>query len=53
VVTVCRTDKRSASAAAVLRDAGFDPDVLRGGMEAWNKALLPVERRTFDGKPGS
>jgi len=53
LVTVCRTDKRSASAANVLREAGLDPEVLRGGMEAWNKALLPVERRTFDGKRGS
>jgi uncharacterized membrane protein YdjX (TVP38/TMEM64 family)/rhodanese-related sulfurtransferase len=50
VVTVCRTDKRSASAAALLREAGFDTDVLRGGMEAWNKALLPVDRNTGDGK---
>jgi uncharacterized membrane protein YdjX (TVP38/TMEM64 family)/rhodanese-related sulfurtransferase len=44
VVTVCLTDKRSACAAAVLREAGFDPHVLRGGMQAWNEALLPVER---------
>ena len=43
-VAVCKTDKRSASAAVVLREAGFDADVLRGGMEAWNKAFLPVER---------
>jgi uncharacterized membrane protein YdjX (TVP38/TMEM64 family)/rhodanese-related sulfurtransferase len=44
VVTVCRTDKRSASAAVVLRDAGFDAEVLRGGMEEWNRSLLEVER---------
>jgi rhodanese-related sulfurtransferase len=44
VVAVCRTDKRSTSAAAMLREAGFDIHVLRGGMEAWNKALLPIER---------
>jgi uncharacterized membrane protein YdjX (TVP38/TMEM64 family)/rhodanese-related sulfurtransferase len=43
VVTVCRTDKRSASAATLLRDAGFEIEVLRGGMEAWNQALLDVE----------
>jgi uncharacterized membrane protein YdjX (TVP38/TMEM64 family)/rhodanese-related sulfurtransferase len=44
VVTVCRTDRRSASAAAVLRQAGFDTEVLRGGMEAWSQARMPVER---------
>jgi uncharacterized membrane protein YdjX (TVP38/TMEM64 family)/rhodanese-related sulfurtransferase len=52
VITVCRTDKRSASAAALLRESGFDTDVLRGGMEAWNKALLPVERNVVDEKLG-
>lgn len=35
VVLVCRTDRRSASAAALLRDAGYrHVHVLRGGMEA-------------------
>ena len=43
VVLVCRTDKRSASASALLRDAGFrDLRVLRGGMEQWNRSGLPV-----------
>jgi len=38
LVLVCRTDKRSATAAAILRDAGIgDVRVLRGGMEAWNR----------------
>jgi len=37
VILVCRTDKRSADAAASLRAAGFrDVRVLRGGMERWN-----------------
>jgi len=45
VILVCRTDKRSARAAALLRDAGLhDVRVLRGGMEAWNRAGRPVER---------
>jgi len=45
VVLVCRTDKRSATAATLLRDAGFrDIGVLRGGMEQWNEKGLPVER---------
>jgi uncharacterized membrane protein YdjX (TVP38/TMEM64 family)/rhodanese-related sulfurtransferase len=39
VVVVCRTDKRSAKAAELLRDAGFsDIAVLKGGMEAWRAA---------------
>lgn len=46
VVVVCRTDKRSAHAAAVLRGAGFrDVQVLRGGMERWNHLGLPVDGR--------
>jgi rhodanese-related sulfurtransferase len=43
LVVVCRTDKRSASAAALLREAGFhDVQVLRGGMERWNQRGLPT-----------
>lgn len=43
VVLVCRTDKRSASAAALLEEAGFRViTVLRGGMVRWNEAGLPV-----------
>ena len=35
---VCRTDKRSAKAAELLRRAGFaDVTILRGGMEEWNR----------------
>ena len=46
LVVVCRTEKRSASAAALLREAGFrDVQVLRGGMERWNRQGLPVEDR--------
>jgi uncharacterized membrane protein YdjX (TVP38/TMEM64 family)/rhodanese-related sulfurtransferase len=46
VVLVCRTDKRSASAAALLDSAGFrDVVVLRGGMIRWNEAGLPVADR--------
>jgi rhodanese-related sulfurtransferase len=38
VVVVCRTDKRSAKAADILRASGVDDvKVLRGGMEAWSK----------------
>jgi rhodanese-related sulfurtransferase len=44
IVLVCRTDKRSATAALTLRTAGFKQvNVLRRGMERWNDANLPVE----------
>lgn len=44
VILVCRTDKRSASAAELLKDAGFrDVRILRGGMEQWNRDGLPGE----------
>lgn len=46
LVLVCRTDKRSATAARTLRAAGFTQViVLRRGMEQWNDAGLPVEGR--------
>jgi rhodanese-related sulfurtransferase len=46
VILVCRTDKRSATAATLLRDAGFrDVGALRGGMEEWNRKGLPVDIR--------
>jgi rhodanese-related sulfurtransferase len=46
IVLVCRTDKRSATAARTLRAAGFNQvNVLRRGMERWNKTGLPVEAR--------
>ncbi len=51
VILVCRTDKRSANAAALLSEAGFrDARVLRGGMERWNQNGLPVEGRTALGQ---
>jgi rhodanese-related sulfurtransferase len=46
VVLVCKTDKRSASAAVMLDAAGFqDVFVLRGGMVRWNEAGFPVADR--------
>ena len=46
IVLVCHTDKRSASAAALLGDAGFrEVAVLRGGMVRWTEAGLPVADR--------
>jgi uncharacterized membrane protein YdjX (TVP38/TMEM64 family)/rhodanese-related sulfurtransferase len=47
IVLVCRTDKRSATAAETLRTVGFTRiKVLRLGMERWNDAGLPVEDRS-------
>jgi rhodanese-related sulfurtransferase len=44
IVLVCRTDKRSATAARTLRAAGFTQvNVLRRGMEEWNETGLPVQ----------
>ena len=44
IVLVCRTDKRSATAARTLRAAGFTQvNVLRRGMEEWNETRLPVQ----------
>ena len=38
IVLVCRTDKRSASAAGILAGAGLrDVLILRGGMEEWQR----------------
>jgi rhodanese-related sulfurtransferase len=46
IVLVCRTDKRSATAAQTLHAAGFTQiSVLRQGMEQWNAAGLPIEDR--------
>ena len=43
IVTVCRTDRRSATAAGRLRAAGAaEVAVLKGGMEEWRRLGLPV-----------
>ncbi|MGE0465242.1 MAG: rhodanese-like domain-containing protein [Steroidobacteraceae bacterium] len=47
IVLVCLTDKRSANAAALLREArSRDVRVLRGGMVSWKEHGLPVDDRT-------
>ena len=44
VVLVCKTQMRSAKAAAVLKETGFrDVSVLRGGMVEWRRQQRPVE----------
>lgn len=44
VYLLCRTENRSASAAKMMRRAGFkNVSVVKGGMSGWNKAGLPAE----------
>jgi len=38
----------SRSVAAQLAAAGFDARIVRGGLEAWSRAGLPLEARTGD-----
>lgn len=45
VITICQSGGRSARAAALLRQQGLDVVDVRGGMTAWARAGLPVERR--------
>ena len=43
VVVVCKTDRRSSTAAQQLQQAGIaDVSVLRGGMERWRELDLPA-----------
>ena len=45
IYLVCRSGSRSHTVAAYLRDAGFRrPINVAGGMIAWARAGLPVER---------
>lgn len=50
IVTVCRSGRRSDTAAKQLRAAGFTVLNLSGGMQAWAAAGLPVVAK--GGKPG-
>lgn len=44
IVTVCASGHRSAAAARTLRRSGHQVENLKGGMHAWSRAALPVER---------
>ena len=50
VVVICRSGNRWAAATCLLIRSGFDAVNLRGGMQAWASAGLPVE--TGDARPG-
>ena len=46
IAIVCRTDRKSAKAAALLAQRGFaDVHVVRGGMTAWLERGWPVEHK--------
>ena len=51
LVVVCRSGGRSGKAAAALAAAGLPVHNLAGGMQAWERAGLPVVRD--DGTPGT
>lgn len=44
IVTVCASGHRSAAAARTLQRSGHQVENLKGGMHAWSRAALPVER---------
>lgn len=44
IVTVCASGHRSAVAARALQRSGHRVENLKGGMHAWSRADLPVER---------
>jgi len=49
VVTICRTDRKSAEAAQMLTEKGFaDVHVLKMGMTDWIKNKYPVEKSAAD-----
>lgn len=43
LVAACRSGSRSADATRLLRDQGYDAANLAGGIEAWQRAGLPIE----------
>jgi rhodanese-related sulfurtransferase len=45
IVTVCASGHRSHVAARTLQRAGYQVENLKGGMHAWTKAGLPIEKR--------
>lgn len=46
IVTICASGHRSAAAARTLQRAGYRVENLKGGMHAWTKAGLPIEKQT-------
>jgi len=50
VVVVCRSGNRSSGVTRLLRSNGYDALNLSGGMNAWQRAGLPILDRK--GRPG-
>jgi rhodanese-related sulfurtransferase len=50
IVTVCASGHRSAVAARTLRRAGYTVENLKGGMHAWARAGLGIDRGTKSGR---
>lgn len=44
IITVCASGHRSNAAARTLQRAGYQVENLKGGMHAWAKTGLPVEK---------
>lgn len=44
IIVVCQSGSRSGSATSFLRKSGLNALNLNGGMSAWMRAGLPVER---------
>ena len=44
IVCICASGNRSGSASKVLAKAGYTVSNVRGGMLAWRRAKLPVQR---------
>jgi rhodanese-related sulfurtransferase len=44
IICVCASGSRSSSAARVLAKAGFSVFDMQGGMHAWRRAKLPVQK---------
>lgn len=44
IVLHCRSGARSAQAARIMRDAGHEVTMLRGGLKAWKRAGLELQR---------
>ncbi len=44
LVAVCRSGNRSQVATNLLQRAGYDAVNMKGGLLAWEKARLPLER---------
>jgi rhodanese-related sulfurtransferase len=44
IVTVCASGHRSKAAARTLQRAGYQVENLNGGMHAWTRVGLPIEK---------